>query len=186
MAVQFQRELATRFKGGIHVSSGDSEIPDITVRGYMKALYEAEAHIKVLEDDDNGAQIKALVEVAKATVDEARSNLQNAGHIRSGDLHESIGILKVDKPGLSVTIGSPLPQAHYIEDGRGEVRPVTRKFLRFTLPDGTIVFTKRAKAFHADPYMRPAVDNQSGKFAYIYAERVSEQVGHIPDEVIDL
>ncbi len=83
---------------------------------------------------------KDLHEVGVAAVDEIRSNIQNEGHVVTGETLASVGIY--GESALSVSVGSDKESAIYLEYGRGPVRPVRAKALHFTSKDGDEVFTK--------------------------------------------
>lgn len=82
-----------------------------------------------------------LKKIAEDAIAEIKSNLQNEGHVVTGNLLSDVGITE-EKSG-SISIGSKEEYALYLEYGRGPVEPVKAKVLHFTAKDGTEVFTKR-------------------------------------------
>lgn len=105
-----------------------------------------------------------------AIVSEARSNLQNDQHVVRGDLVASVGILE-DNEGNDILVGSPLPYAGIIEDGRPEVKPVNAKVLHWKDKDGNDVFSKSSAEVPASPWLLPAVISQLHEFPKVFAER---------------
>ena len=112
--------------------------------------------------------MELLYTVANKIIDEARSNLQNNTNINSGTLLSSIGILEEGDD--SITIGSRLPYAGYIEYGRGPIRPLDPEgWLHWIDKDsGKDVFAKFAKATEPNPFLEPAVIIHTDLFPELY------------------
>ena len=129
---------------------------------------------RILSHDYSMDNNKLLHQLGLDIVDEARSNLQNNTHVYTGDLNASIRILGEAKE--SITVGTDIPYAGYIEYGRGPVRPINAKFLHFFTKDGKEVFTKFSKATEPSPFLEPAVILKTQKFSDVYAENTSQTV----------
>lgn len=99
--------------------------------------------------------VVSLHELAEDIIAEAKSNIQQNRSIMTGELLGSIRILE-EKPG-SVFVGTDAGQAWYIEYGRGEVKPVTKKTLHFINKDGEEIFTKHAAPTEPMPFFEPAI-----------------------------
>ena len=51
------------------------------------------------------------------------------------------------------TVGTNIPYARAVHDGRGEVRPVRAKVLRWVTADGTVVFARRSGPTRGKPFL---------------------------------
>ncbi len=114
-----------------------------------------------------------LSNLAEQIIYEAKNNIQQNQNINSGDLLSSIDVLERDPSNHSITIGSTLFYAHYIELGRGEIFPVNKEFLSWIdKRTGKRVFAKHAKATEPQPFLEPAVILATSKFKDISIEKI--------------
>jgi hypothetical protein len=90
----------------------------------------------------------ALQGICSAALDSLRNSL--GSHIRTGLTTESLQIRKLAQTDSMVRYGvgswSRGKQLYWLDQGRGEVLPVNRKYLKFQLwPSHQVVFARRAK-----------------------------------------
>jgi len=142
----------------------------ITTRGHKASMEYLSSLITSMDDDLDSA----LLKLANDIISEARSNLQNETHVYTGELNASIGVLEQAKH--SITIGTTLPYAWYIEYGRGPVRPVNAKFLHYFTKDGKEIFSKFSKATEPSPFLEPAVISKSSKFQDVVVKQLFRPV----------
>jgi hypothetical protein len=114
----------------------------------------------VLEKQVTLAQLQSIIlnlaEIAHSSIMFAQQ-----GHIRTGNTSASIEIWTVDSSGnrFAVAVGSRARGnvLHWLDRGRGEVLPKTRKMLRFiAYPSGQAVFTRRSRATQGLGFMAEA------------------------------
>lgn len=74
--------------------------------------------------------------------------------VRDGTLRASIGPPKVSQSGIATTIEvkAHAEHAYVVHEGRGEIRPVNAKVLRWEGPNG-VVFAMRSGPVKPNPYM---------------------------------
>jgi hypothetical protein len=72
---------------------------------------------------------------------------------------------------MSGSLVIPLSYASYVNDGRGEVRPVAKKFLRFWI-DGKIIFTKKSRAFIGWHFIEEGISKYHGTGIQYYREGI--------------
>jgi len=127
---------------------------------------------KMLDDIINGtddAIDDTLHQIGENIVYEAKSTVQNNQNINSGDLLSSIRIM--DEGGHSITVGTDMSYAWYIEYGRGPVTAREGHYLHWI--DKTThkdVFAKRVKATEPQPFLEPEVIKQSLIFRDLYVD----------------
>ena len=56
------------------------------------------------------------------------------------------------------TVGTNVPYAKAVHDGRVEAVPVMKKALRWIAPDGSVVFSMRSKATKGKPFLKDAFE----------------------------
>lgn len=87
----------------------------------------------------------------------------NAPVGESGRLRQSIDYEPIARPPeLTMRVSCPVNYAKAVHDGRKEIRPVTKKALRFKV-GGKTVFATRAKAVAGRPFLTDAVREVTGK-----------------------
>lgn len=80
--------------------------------------------------------------------------------VRTGTLRRSITATVTPLLG---EVGTNVPYARAVHDGRREVRPVSAKVLRWVDPSGRVVFARRSRATQGKPFLRNAFErNRSG------------------------
>lgn len=82
---------------------------------------------------------------------------QVAAPVVTGHLRRSIASTATPEEG---TVGTNVPYARAVHDGRGEVRPVRARVLRWVMPNGTVVFAMRSGPTKPNPFLRRALDSQ--------------------------
>lgn len=89
------------------------------------------------------------------TRDRTRANIRASGRRNTGKMHDSIRVVQTGDAKYSV--GSDLPYYKFQEFGRGPVRPIRAKFLRFK-PKGSnkFVFAKYVRPDPGGHFLRDA------------------------------
>lgn len=99
--------------------------------------------------------------------------------VRTGTLRRSITTrARGSAGGAEAIVGTNVPYARWVEEGRGPVVPVRAKVLRFTV-GGKVVFTRRAGPAAGRWYMRRAFQASQGHIRSILrqaAERALQEV----------
>lgn len=106
---------------------------------------------------DNIVSYMAGVEILNA-LNTVNQQIQDTQFKNGGLKLKSSVTVTLDHDGLSGMLHIPLDYASYVNDGRGEVRPVIKKFLRFWI-DGEIIFTKKSKAFQGWHFIEEGIAN---------------------------
>jgi len=119
-------------------------------------------------------EIQSVLElIANNVINDARFILAKNQNIDTGGLLGSIRIF--DSGSDYIIVGTDAPHAGYIEFGRGPVRPVRAKVLRyFDKKTGKLVFTKYVGPTEPMPFLQPAVEKWARLFDGIMAERVEK------------
>jgi hypothetical protein len=101
------------------------------------------------------------------------------GHIRTGATVESIQSWVVSSSGndFALAVGSLNRgnQLRWLDKGRGEVRPVKARMLRYWLPSGAIVFSRYSRATVGIGFMAQATSRIS-----VEAPKVIQSVLNVP------
>lgn len=118
--------------------------------------------------------MELLHTTAEAIISEAKSNLQNNTNINSGHLLSSISIL--EEGDNSITVGSNVPYAGFIEYGRGPVKPLKEGGWLHWIDksSGKDVFAKFANATDPMPFLEPAVIIHTDMFPELYIQQTEE------------
>lgn len=66
----------------------------------------------------------------------------------------------ISNGGRRAEVGTNVKYAKWVEEGRGAIRPVRAKMLRFKLKSGKVVFTKYASPSKPKPFLRPSFIEQ--------------------------
>ena len=110
-----------------------------------------------------------LRSIAEEIIFEARNNVQQNRSIDSGTLLASLRILAEDD--RSITVGTDVNHAYYIEFGRGPVRPVNKKYLHWIDKDTSEdVFATYAGPTEPQPFLQPAVEKVARRFGDLITE----------------
>lgn len=110
---------------------------------------------------DSGMVGAAVRRAAGATRDRAKENLTGSGNVDTGALRNSVRSERssVSAQGVSYWVGSQLPYAGFVENGRGPVVPRRAKVLRFK-PKGSssYVFAPYAGPAEGSHWLQRALD----------------------------
>lgn len=120
-----------------------------------------------------GAVRKSVAQVTRRAKINVRQKLNTTG-TSTGALSGSIGY-DVDGSRLAGHVGTAMIYARIHEFG-GVIRPVRAPMLRFTLPDGTFVRTKRV-TIPARPYLTPALEESMPEIEGFFRDAVSGPFG---------
>ena len=124
---------------------------DISIQG----VDEASAMFEEVAEKVEKIKQTLPQQLADEIISEARSNLQNNTSVVSADLLNSIGVL--EETDDSITVGTELEYAQYVEYGRGPVTATNAKALHFFTKDGKEIFTKSVGPAEPRPFFWPAV-----------------------------
>ncbi len=102
---------------------------------------------------------------------------QQMAPVRTGTLRRSI--TSTATPTLG-TVGTNLKYAKAVHDGRGEVRPVRARVLRWVAPGGAVVFAMRSGPTRPNPFLRNALNQTRPRIIARYQQvgpRVAKRLG---------
>jgi methionine synthase II (cobalamin-independent) len=104
-----------------------------------------------------------LHKIADQIVYDIKSEMQNNMHVTTGELLGSVQVFEYAPD--YVIVGSDSDHAYYFEFGRGKVRPVHKKMLRWIDKEtGEEVFAKEAKEFPGTHLMTTVVNKHASEF----------------------
>jgi hypothetical protein len=100
----------------------------------------------------------SLLEVARREAPISRAGDRPPGAPPPGRLRRELRVQQT-REGLrgTLVLDSPTPYARWVLGGRGEVRPVNRRFLRFWIR-GRLVFARRVRGVPPNPYIQRAFE----------------------------
>lgn len=141
--------------------------------------------LKMAENFEGGpkvAQRELLKGMRLATAD-TRDNVRQIAPYKSGKLRSNIDT-RVRQEARHITgevkiLGSKVPYAYWVDQGRGPVVPKHKKVLRFWV-DGEQVFTKFVKAFPGYHFMErglKASEGQINRAIDSAADRIARYLG---------
>lgn len=142
----------------------------------VKMAYAMEGAPKVAQ--------RELLNAMRLGTSDTRENIREiAPHGGSGKLRSNLQTrvrqTATEVRGEVFIRGSVVPYAWWADQGRGPVRPVTKKFLRFFV-NGQEVFTKFAKAFPGHKFMEKGLKASEGQIQRAIdraADRIARYLG---------
>ena len=126
----------------------------------------------------------------EAAADEVVKQAKGKAPQRTGHLYASINRLPVEGTllggDLSVTIGAGAPYATFVEFGTGihgprkqRIYPKTKKAMKWRGGDGEWIVRRSTKGMKAQPYLRPAVEENEELIGSIIADSIDNELDKV-------
>ncbi len=117
----------------------DLRIDTENIDQFAAAMAASPKHLKA---EMQGAMQRSVLMVER--------DAKAATPVKTGNLRRSITSTATPTEGK---VGTNVPYARAVHDGRGEVRPIRAKVLRWVAPDGTVVFARRSGPTRGKPFL---------------------------------
>ncbi len=126
----------------------------------------------------------------EAAADEVVKQAKGKAPQRTGHLYASINRLPVEGTllggDLSVTIGAGAPYATFVEFGTGihgprkqRIYPKTKKAMKWRGGDGEWIVRRSTKGMKAQPYIRPAVEENEEMIGNLIADSIDNELDKV-------